>query len=1216
VCHFNITESPDYLLRRPPGMKNEVGLYAPIEATDMRVVEVESTGLRVRNAFRFSVVNPTNDNYEFKWDSMGDPSPFWRCALGAGMLFAGKSTEMIFEFSPEEDAPAESFYKFSLPTVGVSQVFLFAGKVSEPRVTLSTSKVDFHSVVLEGEGTTETLYIENKESIPFSFAFDKVALQNLEGPSGPILSILPRTGTVPPNSKFPVELLFRPQEEIHYNLNVSCEIRRKPNKLSVNIKGEGYAVHPLIQLEHSGEVVSGVTDHYITLKPAPHVNYADFGAVQVLDSITKTFIVTNNGKYNFDYQWDTDVDVMTTSNLSLSGGKYGGTLQKGVKMEYGITFAPQKEMNIDGAVMTFTVAGKFVYNIIVKGSGVQPAVRFSFMHYDFGSCFITSPGGNTVIEETVLRIVNHDPVNNIAVDCSFQKTRALWAECHPVVLEPGGGVDVPIRFAPRDVKEYAFVIPFVINGTGKVNVNVVGQGILPRLELVNAAQRRTNFGLVDVGSDNVKTITLVNKSVRALPVQLCEDDAQYGGSALGDCCVVYNPRNEFIIQPRDKATIQLIFSPNRRIPQFTEELMIRYAGITRKLLTVFGKAQGAEVSLDTDSLPFGVVVDGSRKMKKLSLENSGDLSLTFRWVESSFGPHFSISPLFGKLAPGNEVNFDVIFEPKFVDADIRQENIMLSIPGMSPLTLTCSGVCVPQPDDSIVLLNFESLVRKEQRKEVNLRNPTDKDWFISPSISGIHWSVPNEIKVPPKGSADLVITYFPLVMCEKPESEDDITDESGLQGQLFMALPDGTAQLYKLRGFSGLPESCGTVTVETSAKKHCMIPLKMSNWLSETQKFHIDIDTLERPSPATFFIAANAVEVAPHGVKDFQVRFNAYVEGTTKATVTFTNRSTGEYFFYDVVAKATSAEILEDIVMESSVRQSAKHLITIENPLQHECDVQMGTGSNPDDWWSCDSKCIRVKQLVSISGNPEGSFELEYRPLTPTNKPEEHLVTIMTKELGTFKYKVIVTATPSSVRQTLHFEVPLGNIQTETFLFKTYNHDQTTYNCSVRKPTFFNVNKALAVPAVTQWDGEDARLGVTFEPADIGTTHDILTVTSPEGGLYECELVGRCVPPMPLGPYNFNQGSAQDIPFRNCFNETCQWSFVVDSPHFKTSAATASVPAKSDGVCGVEFQYITDEVNTASTSAQDFITAKLFIRCDSKSEIPPWIIYLRGKVET
>lgn len=1206
ICHFNITESPDYMLRRSENMKNEIGLHSPIEATDIRVVEMESVGLRLRNVFRFSVVNPTSENYEFKWEPLGDPSPFWRCAMGSGMLFSGKSTEMTFEYLPEEDTTAESFFKFTLPSVGLSQIFLFAGNVIEPRVAFSTSKIDFHSVMLNGEGGSETLYIHNQEHVPFPFAFDKVALQNLVGPAGPILSINPRSGTVGPNSKFAVELLFKPQEEVLYNLNISCDIKRKPNKLSVNIKGEGYAVHPLIQIENAGEIVDGVQSHYTTLRPAPAINYADFGAVQVLDSVSKTLMVTNNGKYNFDYNWETDIDVMNSSNLTLSGGKSGGTLHKGAQMEYNITFAPVREVNIDGAMLTFIVAGKYVYNVMAKGNGVQPAVRFSFNHFDFGSCFITSPGGNTVVEETVLRIVNHDPVNNIAVDCSFQKTRALWADCPPVVLDPGAGVDVPIRFAPRDVKEYSFVIPFVINGTGKVNVNVTGQGILPRLELLNASQRRTNFGIVDVGSELSKTVVLVNKSKRELPVQLVEEGA-YGGSALNDHCISYFPSREFIIPPRDKASVQLVFSPSRRIAQFSEDLMVRYAGITRKLINVSGKAQGSEVSLDTDSLPFGVVVTGSGKVKKLSLENSGDLSLTFQWVESTFGHHFSISPLQGKLSPGNEVTFDVAFNPKYIDPDIRQENILLSIPGMSPLSITCSGSCVEQPDDSINVLDFNSLVRKEETKSIELKNPTDKDWFVSPSISGAHWSVPNEIRIPPKGSANLAVTFFPIVMCEKVD-EDSIP----LEGSLFTALPDGSAHMYKLRGFAAPPASEGTVKAETTAKQHCMIPLKMNNWLPDTQKFRINIDVMEQPSPATFFVAANAVEVAPHGIKDFQIRFNSFVEGTTKAKATFTNEQSGEYFFYDIEAKALSAEVLNTINLESSVRQSARHLLSIENPLDSCTVVTMGA-SEGAEWWSCDSKSIRVKELVGLSGNSEGSYEIEYRPLTPTKQPMEHLLTIMTKELGTFKYKIVVKATTSSVRQTLHFEVPLGSVQAETFVFKTFNSTQSTFKCSVKQPTLFSVNDSMSCPAVSAWDGDDARQSVRFEPTSIGEVRDVLFITSPEGGDYECELVGRCVPPLPLGPYNFVAGASQAIPFRNCFDETCQWSFVVDSPSFQVSTSTASVAAKSEGSCSVTFNQIADSAS-AATSQNDTVTSKLFIRCDTKPDIPPWIVYLRGKI--
>jgi hypothetical protein len=129
VCHFELKETPDYLSRRAGNLKNEHGMLSPIEGADLKVVEVESTGLRTRNTFRFHIINPTADNFDFLWEAVGEPSPFWRCVQGAGMLFAGKRIEMVFEYLPDEVAVAETFFKFKLVQAGLEQMFLFAGKV-------------------------------------------------------------------------------------------------------------------------------------------------------------------------------------------------------------------------------------------------------------------------------------------------------------------------------------------------------------------------------------------------------------------------------------------------------------------------------------------------------------------------------------------------------------------------------------------------------------------------------------------------------------------------------------------------------------------------------------------------------------------------------------------------------------------------------------------------------------------------------------------------------------------------------------------------------------------------------------------------------------------------------------------------------------------------------------------------------------------------------
>lgn len=64
-------------------------------------------------------------------------------------------------------------------------------------------------------------------------------------------------------------------------------------------------------------------------------------------------------------------------------------------------------MSLGGSSLSFTVAGKYTYNLSPMGVGVQPALRFSFMQHDFGSCYVTSPGTDVYIEFLVLHSSLH-----------------------------------------------------------------------------------------------------------------------------------------------------------------------------------------------------------------------------------------------------------------------------------------------------------------------------------------------------------------------------------------------------------------------------------------------------------------------------------------------------------------------------------------------------------------------------------------------------------------------------------------------------------------------------------------------------------------------------------------------------------------------------------------------------------------------------------------
>jgi hypothetical protein len=65
----------------------------------------------------------------------------------------------------------------------------------------------------------------------------------------------------------------------------------------------------------------------------------------------------------------------------------------------------------------------------------------------------------------------------------------LWLECPSRLIAAAEVVEIPIMFAPREAKGYAFSVPFVVNGSYTVKVAVIGEGCPARLELANPSQR-------------------------------------------------------------------------------------------------------------------------------------------------------------------------------------------------------------------------------------------------------------------------------------------------------------------------------------------------------------------------------------------------------------------------------------------------------------------------------------------------------------------------------------------------------------------------------------------------------------------------------------------------------------------------------------------------------------------------------------------------------
>ncbi|KAG5176525.1 hypothetical protein JKP88DRAFT_256749 [Tribonema minus] len=1164
-----------------------------------------------------------------------------------------------------------------------------------------------------------------------------------------------------------VEVTFCPREERLHNFNLTCAVRKKPAKLNINIKGEGFGVHARLLLEGEESVTGGGTSTLALpggvdaggcvgarggyeLSPLPNFNTIDFGRVYINDRARRKVTVVNPGKFNVDYAlfyrastssgdaaaaraggggggglYDSagggngmpsalSVTATTVSAMSgaaaavpaagtrSSGGgafSLNGTVRRGERLELALEFAPLSEAALDGGgelVCALAMSARHTYVLRLAGRGAHPGLRFSFLRHDFGPCFVTPPGEPPAAETAVLRVANADAAAPLSLDCDFAGHRCLRVECAPAVIAPGAEVDIPIHFAPREAKGYAFSVPFLVNGSYTVKVVLLGEGCPARLELANPSQRHVSFGMVPAGATVTKVVRVVNRSKRAMALQLTQEGEDTGGGGAGSAgagalaarSVTFSPAAALTLAPRQGVNVELTFAPRARLAAFSETLLVRAgaAAAPRALCAVSGQSVGMAVRLAQNALPFGTVCAGAAKTLRLALENEGDDPVRFAWDAATLGPHFTVAPMDGLAAPLRSVTFDVTFRPRAPHPDVRQEGITLvaasavAAAGAAPtrLALACTGISVEQPEESVIKLAFDARVRQTQTQSVTLTNPTDRPWYIEPVVTGDHWSGDAQVSVPAKGSAQYGITFCPLAMTAAVGAGAAAGAATGAaaaaaaagaaaagaaaaagggaaaagggaaerpqvhRGGLFFPLPDGNGIMYAMTGTAGPPLAEGPpIELATPAKTPLSFAVPVRNWLRRPQRFDAAVRLGDGAHASTQLKGASTVEVPPLGAKQYALRFVAYKEGVTTAQVTFTCPHTGEYQFHDLVITAGEPEVQETIAMEASVRNAARHVITIDNPLPPSAAITLGSvtapaaaaakaAAAPDAWWQCSNRCVRLRQLGAMAGRHEGAFEIEYRPLlaAPGGTAEAVTLSFAIAELGTYKYALRLVATPPREAHALRFATALGAAPApvETLAVRVFNGAEAApFECRVeRHPQFFRAPARVAAPALlppgsaAAWDGQILSVPVAFEPEAPGDLEDTLVVTSPIFGTYRCALRGACGPPVPQGPFRVAPGgAARDVPFRNVFAAPQEFAFTVDNAAFAVvGGARATIPGKTARAIQVKY--------TAAAAAGDgsggggssggIVAAQLIVQCvgGANGGLPPWVFYLQG----
>lgn len=83
---------------------------------------------------------------------------------------------------------------------------------------------------------------------------------------------------------------------------------------------------------------------------------------------------------------------------------------------------------------------------------------------------------------------------------------------------------IPIIFTPRECIKYDETLTFDINGLHKIDVRITGEGSPFKLELERTEDQNVDFGVVRVGKESSKYVSLINLSKKAVTITFDTED--------------------------------------------------------------------------------------------------------------------------------------------------------------------------------------------------------------------------------------------------------------------------------------------------------------------------------------------------------------------------------------------------------------------------------------------------------------------------------------------------------------------------------------------------------------------------------------------------------------------------------------------------------------------------------------------------------------------
>ncbi|XP_074738180.1 hydrocephalus-inducing protein-like, partial [Strix uralensis] len=144
--------------------------------------------------------------------------------------------------------------------------------------------------------------------------------------------------------RFPITVFFTPTLEGEAVFSLKCDVKRKTQPLSLNIKATGYSVHTSVRCEDS--------DGCVTELSAQEINVIDFKEVQLNKNVQHLFSIHNNSKFSFTFSWELSGPAACKQVLTVTPQT---VLQAKGKAETQLAFHPQRMCSLKDVELTLQV---------------------------------------------------------------------------------------------------------------------------------------------------------------------------------------------------------------------------------------------------------------------------------------------------------------------------------------------------------------------------------------------------------------------------------------------------------------------------------------------------------------------------------------------------------------------------------------------------------------------------------------------------------------------------------------------------------------------------------------------------------------------------------------------------------------------------------------------------------------------------------------------